>query len=189
MKNGFIFYKSFYEAINELGDDEQLKAYKAIVTYALTGEEIEINGVARAIFNMARPQIDANNKRYENGTKGGKYGGLGGRPKKNPQPEEKPQEKPEKEKKQTYGQYEHVRLTPTEYTKLCEEYGDIEAGQAITFLDEYIERKGYKAKSHYLCIRKWVFDAIKEDQQKKKKISNFDKKGSIDDIFKEAGFM
>ena len=26
--------------------------------------------------------------------------------------------------------------------------------------------KGYKAKSHYLAMRKWVFDALKEKKQK-----------------------
>jgi hypothetical protein len=32
----------------------------------------------------------------------------------------------------------------------------------ITCLDEYIEKKGYKAKNHYLRIKKWVVDAVKE---------------------------
>ena len=27
--------------------------------------------------------------------------------------------------------------------------------------------KGYKAKSHYLCIKKWVVDAVKRNQPKK----------------------
>ena len=195
MKDGFVFYKSYYEAINELNDDDQLKAYRGIATYALTGEDIEIEGYAKVVVNMAKPLIDASIKRYENGKKGAKFGKLGGRPKKNPTPEENTQEKPkteekpakEKEPKRKYGEYAHVLLTDKEYTALCEEYGDIETGRAIVYLDEYIERKGYKAKSHYLCIRKWVFDAIKEDEQKKAKISNFEKKGTFDDIFKEMG--
>ena len=29
--------------------------------------------------------------------------------------------------------------------------------------------KGYKAKSHYLCIKKWVVNAVKEDNLKKVK--------------------
>ena len=32
--------------------------------------------------------------------------------------------------------------------------------------------KGYKAKSHYLCIKKWVVDAVKERQEKEQKTSN-----------------
>ena len=70
--------------------------------------------------------------------------------------------------KHTYGEYNHVRLTDKEYNNLCKDYGDIETGRAIQFLDEYIEMKGYKAKNHNLCIRKWVFDALKERDQKKK---------------------
>jgi len=70
-----------------------------------------------------------------------------------------------KDTKHIYGEYKHVRLTDTEYQKLCEEYGDIDTGRAIRYLDEYIEMKGYKAKSHYLCIRKWVFDAVKRSNQ------------------------
>ena len=40
------------------------------------------------------------------------------------------------------------------------------------FLDEYIERRGYKAKSHYLCIRGWVKDAVEEEKERKNKRSN-----------------
>ena len=82
-------------------------------------------------------------------------------------------EKKKKPTKKTYGVYEHVKLTDDEYQKLCDEYGDIKAGECITFLDEYIERKGnYKANSHYLCIRKWVADAVEEDKRKHRNNGN-----------------
>ena len=68
--------------------------------------------------------------------------------------------------KHKYGEYEHVRLTQEEYTKLEAEYGTRLTKEAVTFLDEYIEMKGYKAKSHYLAIRKWVIDAVKERSQR-----------------------
>ena len=68
-------------------------------------------------------------------------------------------------RKHKYGEYEHVLLTDTERDKLFAEYGELESLEAIKYLDEYIEMKGYKAKSHYLCIRKWVFDAVKRDRQ------------------------
>ena len=29
--------------------------------------------------------------------------------------------------------------------------------------------KGYKAKSHYLCIKKWVVDAVKKEDLKNSK--------------------
>jgi len=71
-----------------------------------------------------------------------------------------------KDTKHIYGEYKHVRLTDTEYQKLCEEYGDIDTGRAIRYLDEYIEMKGAKYKSHYLAMRKWVYDAIKRNNPK-----------------------
>ena len=36
-------------------------------------------------------------------------------------------------------------------------------------MDEYIEETGYKKKSHYLTIRRWVIDAVKEQEQKQTK--------------------
>ena len=71
-----------------------------------------------------------------------------------------------RESKHKYGEYSHVLLTDSEKDKLISEYGYPLTNEAITFLDEYIEMKGYKAKSHYLAIRKWVVDAVKERQQK-----------------------
>jgi len=68
--------------------------------------------------------------------------------------------------KHTYGEYCHVRLTDDERNKLMDEYGEAETTAAIKYLDEYIEMKGYKAKSHYLCIKKWVFDAVNRDKPK-----------------------
>jgi hypothetical protein len=70
-----------------------------------------------------------------------------------------------RERKHKYGEYENVLLTDTERNKLMNEFGELETSEAIKFLDEYIEMKGYKAKSHYLAIRKWVFDAIKRDRR------------------------
>ena len=65
------------------------------------------------------------------------------------------------DKKYTYGEYLHVRLKDSEYERLVSELGQNMTDECIKFLDEYIEMKGYKAKSHYLCIRKWVIDAVK----------------------------
>lgn len=70
--------------------------------------------------------------------------------------------------KHKYGSYGHVMLTDEEYSKLTSDFGDL-ADPSITFLDEYIEMKGYKCKSHYLAIRKWVVDAVKERQRKANK--------------------
>jgi len=36
---------------------------------------------------------------------------------------------------------------------------------AIEFLSGYIEEKGYKSKSHYLAIRRWVIDAVSKQKK------------------------
>ena len=67
-----VFYRSFASAIKKLPDEFQLSALWAIIDYGIDGKEPSDNGIAEAIFSMAKPQIDANNKRYNNGLKGGR---------------------------------------------------------------------------------------------------------------------
>ena len=83
-----------------------------------------------------------------------------------PAPSEEGEEKPAentKETKHKYGEFKNVLLTDEECGKLLA----MENGErAIEHLSEYIKRKGYKAKSHYLAIRNWVFKAIEEEDVK-----------------------
>lgn len=91
---------------------------------------------------------------------------------------EKEKEK-NKESKHTHGEYKHVLLKDSEVDKLVAEIGKDMTDKCIAFLDEYIEMKGYKAKSHYLCIRKWVVNAVRERQPKQDYMQRSD---SMDDI-------
>ena len=72
-----------------------------------------------------------------------------------------------KEPKHKYGEYKHVMLKDSDIEKLNNEIGADMTQACITHLDEYIEMKGYKAKNHYLAIKKWVIDAVKERQAKR----------------------
>ena len=74
-----------------------------------------------------------------------------------------------KVQKHKFGQFQHVLLSDTQLQKLKEEYPS-QWLDLITYLDEYIEMKGYKAKNHYLAIKKWVVDAVEREN---KKIPNF----------------
>lgn len=76
------------------------------------------------------------------------------------------EDKEKKEIKHKYGAYAHVLLKDSELNKLNEDYGVELTQEAITYLDEYIEMKGTKYKSHNLVLRKWVFDAVKERRNK-----------------------
>ena len=72
-RESFIFYASFYQAIKEIPNENQLKVYQAITNFALTGQEpTDLNGIEKAVFILVKPQIIANNKRYENGCGGGR---------------------------------------------------------------------------------------------------------------------
>ena len=93
MKDSFIMYRSYVEALMELPDEQRLHLLDAIMAFGLDGKEPALEGVEKALFILIRPQIMANNTRYENGKKGAEYGALGGRPRKNTG--EKPQENPE----------------------------------------------------------------------------------------------
>ncbi len=88
MKESCIFYNSFFEAIKEIEDvNSRVKLYEATLAYALQGEDPKgLIGVEKAIFALIKPQINANNKRYEDGKKGADFGKLGGRPKKQKTP-------------------------------------------------------------------------------------------------------
>lgn len=72
IRESFIFYSSFSMAVSELCDTDRLAVYDAITAYALTGEMKDLSGVPKAIMTLIRPQLDANNRRYENGCKGGR---------------------------------------------------------------------------------------------------------------------
>lgn len=96
-------------------------------------------------------------------------------------------EKNEKNKKNIYGEYKHVRLTEKEFEKLVSDYGEQETLDAIKYLDEYIEMKGYKAKNHNLAMRKWVYDAVKEEKAKKEKQNQPQKKKGNAEI-KQHGY-
>lgn len=79
-----------------------------------------------------------------------------------------------KEVKHKYGEYKNVLLTDTDRERLVNDYGEDETHKAIKYLDEYLETSGKKYKNHYLVMRKWVFDAVKEHSVKANKTSVMD---------------
>lgn len=100
-RDSFVFYRSFFESIQEYDDEQFARCVRALLNLSLNGVEYTGDDVITRLFiAMAKPQIEKNNKRYENGKKGGKYGvqgadygKLGGRPKKE-NPPKTPQKPP-----------------------------------------------------------------------------------------------
>ena len=72
MRESFVFYNSYYEAIAEFDEIIQVHLFRAICEYALYGKIPEFSGTEKALFTLIRPTIDANEKRYINGKKGGR---------------------------------------------------------------------------------------------------------------------
>ena len=74
--NGFIFYKSFYEAIKKVPKEYQAEIYNAIFEYAFTGTEIEgLSDIAEAMFILIKPNIDSFLKKHNTSVENGKKGG------------------------------------------------------------------------------------------------------------------
>ena len=68
-RDSFIFYRSFFEAIKELPEKNQIEVYNAISEYSLNFKEVELTGISKTIFILIKPQLEANNKRFKNGSK------------------------------------------------------------------------------------------------------------------------
>lgn len=66
MRKTFVFYTSWWDALEEFSLEMQFTVYKAIITYVKTGEVPEIEDVAsRAAFNLIRTNIDMAQAEYD----------------------------------------------------------------------------------------------------------------------------
>ena len=68
-RDSFIFYRSFYEALKDLTKKQRLEIYDAICDFSLNFQDCELQGVSSTIFKLIKPQLEANNKRFINGSK------------------------------------------------------------------------------------------------------------------------
>lgn len=84
-RESFVFYRSFAEAVKNMDKETKADFLDALCAYALDGEEVDCEGIVAAFMSLVKPQIDANNQRYENGKRGG-------RPKNQEKTEEEPNE-------------------------------------------------------------------------------------------------
>ncbi|MBR0183667.1 MAG: hypothetical protein IJQ10_00640 [Clostridia bacterium] len=73
------------------------------------------------------------------------------------------------QKKTACGEFGNVFLTKNEFEKLESQYPQ-EFEAIIDYLSSYIEMKGYKAKSHYLAIQKWVVLAYREQKKREENL-------------------
>lgn len=72
MRDSFVFYRSFYEALKEMDKNVQADCLMALAQYALDGDMPALTPEVRMFMTLAKPQIDANNQKFVNGSKGGR---------------------------------------------------------------------------------------------------------------------
>lgn len=95
-RDSFIFYRSFFEALQGCPDNTRLAVYEEVMQYALYPDyEPVLSGIEKSLFLLIKPQLDSNIRKRENGKKGAEYGQRGGRPSKN-KPQQNPTKTPEK---------------------------------------------------------------------------------------------
>lgn len=95
--NSFIMYRSFVEALRKLNSDQLYETFFAIADYALDGIEPvqnQLEPISGVVYELVKPQLDANRRKRENGAKGAEFGykgaefgKRGGRPKTKNDPE------------------------------------------------------------------------------------------------------
>lgn len=71
-RKSFLFYRSFWSGGSKLKPRERLAFYDALSLYAFTGQETSLPHSAAICWEFAKPLIDSNNKKYEDGSKGGR---------------------------------------------------------------------------------------------------------------------
>jgi hypothetical protein len=79
MRDSFIIYRSYFEAIENLNDADKGVLFSAICRYGLDGVEPEFDGYFKMFWVMLKPTLDKSMKRYETSVENGS---KGGRPKK-----------------------------------------------------------------------------------------------------------
>ena len=70
-KQSFVFYRSFYEAISKVSSKEtKADIFEAICELGLNENVIDLDdAVGQIIMDLIKPQLQANNKKYEDGKK------------------------------------------------------------------------------------------------------------------------
>lgn len=72
-RKGFTFFRSYYDAAEDMTDEEMLSYLKAIIHYSLFGEEPEeLPRLVKAVFAAIKPNLDGNAKQFKNGCSGGR---------------------------------------------------------------------------------------------------------------------
>jgi hypothetical protein len=68
-RDSMVIYRSFYDAIKELPEKNQLEILKQIFEFGLDGIESELTGLSKTIWILIKPNLEANRTKWESGCK------------------------------------------------------------------------------------------------------------------------
>ena len=172
-RSQFTFYDSFYRALKRIKKKaDRADAYDAIVSYALLGEEPDLENMpdaAAIAFEVIRPNLDASRRKAANGKKGGEskkqteskpeanestVEANGKQEQSESKNKDKNKNKNKNKHKCVYGEYQNVLLTDEEFEKLKSEFPS--HWQAlIDHLSGYMASTGKKYVDHLATMRNW----------------------------------
>lgn len=179
----FWFLRSYYEAAKELPPEAQADFFMAICSYALDGIEPEVHGVAGAMFQLARPNIETSLKRSDAGRtrkqKGNKAETNTEQNVNKTETNDKQNGNPlmsneymnnelmnndvmsnelmnnDKPVRHKYGQYNNVLLSDKDMEKLKDEF-PFDWAERIEKVSEYCASHGKTYKDYLATIRNWA---------------------------------
>jgi hypothetical protein len=183
MRDSFIFYRSYFEATKPLSQDQKAQLFDSICLYSLDQEQIKLDPICTAMFSLIKPQIEANYKRFLNGTKGAKI----------KQELSKTKAKPKqvaskakanvnvnvnvndnvnvKEKVKAHTAFKHLKLSINEFDRLTAKSGETAVLEILEQIENF--KGNTKYTSLYLTAKQWL-KRRENDKPENNKPSNFD---------------
>ena len=183
-RKAFSFYRSYYEASKDLPREAQADFLMAICAYIFDGVEPDLQGVASAMFKLAKPTLDTSIKRASAGQTGGKSKANAKQTDSKPEANDKQTDsndeanpkrymindymindqvindkekidKKEKQQRHKYGQYKNVLLSDDEVEKLKTEF-PLDWQDRIERVSEYVASTGKHYSNFLAVIRAWA---------------------------------
>lgn len=183
-RKAFSFYRSYYEASKDLPREAQADFLMAICAYIFDGVEPDLQGVASAMFKLAKPTLDTSIKRASAGQAGGKSKANGKQIDNKPEANDKQNanndettvkrymindymindqvindkekiDKKEKPQRHKHGQYKNVLLSDDELEKLKTEF-PLDWQDRIERVSEYVASTGKHYSNFLAVIRAWA---------------------------------
>ncbi len=165
MRNHFTFMRSYFEAIEDLSDADQLKVYRAISAFSLNDEEVELDGLANTIFKLIKPILIKGNNKSKNSSETNRKQNINKietKQEHTPLEERKGKDKEEDINKPfsfSLSKKMQLQNTSVEYREKLQEHIK-QQGKAMSYKDFYeqCEMNGYTYKNFKLAYDKWNKD-------------------------------